>query len=450
MIIKPAKSVSGSISTPGDKSISHRAAFVAAMAEGESFIENFSAGEDCASTLRCLRQLGVEIERNGTSVRVRGVGKTGFRSSSEPLDCGNSGTTMRLLAGVLAGQSFESVMTGDESLRRRPMSRVIEPLRQMGAEIESENGFAPLKIRGRNPLSGIRYETPIASAQVKSCILLAGINADGGTTVTERARTRDHTELMLGWFGADVSVFDEELSVSPPLRSGFCLDGAEGGLPNRIQVLGDSVLTAREIEIPGDISSAAFFIVAAACLPGSELVLENIGINPTRSGILSKLEDFGADVDLRAMRNIRYEPSAEIVIRGRDDLKGKAGANFIGDVAQVIDEVPILAVLGTQMEAGIEIRGAAELRVKESDRIASIIKNLTRMNADVEEFDDGFRVGKSQLRGAGVDSFGDHRIAMAFAIAGLFAEGNTTIINPECADISFPGFYDLLESVVQR
>lgn len=430
---------------PGDKSISHRAAILAAMAEGESRIENFLTGEDCLSTLGCLRQLGVEIEQNGTSVRVRGVGKTGFSKPDEPLDCGNSGTTMRLMAGVLAGQNFESVLTGDESLRRRPMKRIIEPLRQMGAEIESENGFAPLMIRGRNPLNAVRYETPIASAQVKSCVLLAGLNADGGTTVIERTRTRDHTELMLSWFGADVNVFDDELSVSPPLRSGFCVKSA-----NRIHVSGDSILTAREIDIPGDISSSAFFIVAAACLPDSELVLENVGINPTRSGILSNLQDFGADIDLRAMRNIRYEPAADIVIRERDNLKGNTVSNLISDVAQIIDEVPILAVLGTQIESGIEIRGAAELRVKESDRIATIVENLRRMNADVEEFDDGFRVGKSKLQGAEVDSFGDHRIAMAFAVAGLFAEGESTIKNPECADISFPGFYDSLESVVKR
>ncbi|MFM9905502.1 MAG: 3-phosphoshikimate 1-carboxyvinyltransferase [Pyrinomonadaceae bacterium] len=432
MRIKPAKSLNGKIILPGDKSISHRAILIASLAEGRSVITNFSTGEDCASTVRCMRQLGVEIEQDGTSVMVRGVGKAGLRKADGPLDCGNSGTTLRLLTGVLAGQNFDSILTGDESLRKRPMGRIIEPLTQMGAAITSDAGLAPLIITGRCPLKAIRYNTPVASAQVKSCILLAGLNAAGGTTVTEDTWTRDHTELMLKSFGADIDVFGKP----------------DGG--TSIKILGESILTGRDIEIPGDISSAAFFMVAAACLDGSTLEIENVGVNPTRSAILDKMIRFGADVPISSIKNTKFEPSADLTVNGRNELVRKTESNLISgvEIAGLIDEIPILAILGTQLDGGIEIRGARELRVKESDRITAIVENLRRMGGEIVEFDDGFKVSKSNLNGAVIDSHNDHRIAMAFAVAGLFASGETEINGTECVDISFPGFFETLASVV--
>jgi 3-phosphoshikimate 1-carboxyvinyltransferase len=432
VIIKPAKSISGLVEVPGDKSISHRAAIIASMAVDESRIENYSTGADCASTVECLRGLGVEIEREGTAVRVKGVGKTGFQEPDAPLDCGNSGTTMRLLTGLLAGQNFESVLTGDSSLRRRPMNRVIDPLRLMAAEIDSEDGKAPLRIRGRYPLHAISYKLPVASAQVKSCALIAGLNAVGKTSVIEPISTRDHTERMLQAFGVDIKV-----SVSKSGRT--------------ISVAGDSQLSAREIDVPSDISGAIFFIVAASCLEGSTVELLNIGTNPTRTTIIGVLRDLGVEIEASNPTESCGEPAATLKVIGRGNRTNARPRRIDGGkIAEIIDEIPILAVFGTQIDGGIEIRDASELRLKESDRIAAIVENLRRMGADVEEFDDGFRVGRSQLVGAEVDSFGDHRIAMAFAVAGLFANGNTAIKHPECADISFPRFYELLQSVVQR
>ena len=429
MLIKPAISVKGSISLPGDKSISHRAAMIAAIAEGDSLIENFSDGEDCASTLRCLRQLGLEIEQIGNKVTVHGVGKTGFGKPSAPLDCGNSGTTMRLLAGLLAGQKFDSVLTGDESLRERPMNRIIEPLRKMGANITSENGRAPLAIGAVDGLQAVEHESPVASAQVKSCILLAGMLAEGQTVVRESVTTRDHTERMLQGFGADIR--------SAVLNS-----------KTITTISGTSTLTARDVRVPADISAAAFFLIGAACLPGSDLFISDVGINPTRRAILKLLDGCGVDIEITDDRRSLDEPYANVRVKGGELARSPIleGAR----VAEMIDEIPILAILGTQIEGGLEVRSAKELRVKETDRIAAIVENLRRMKADVEEFDDGFRVGGSQLFGAEIDSFGDHRIVMAFTIAGLLAKGETNINNAECADISFPRFFETLESVVQR
>ena len=430
MLIKSANSISGSISLPGDKSISHRAAMIGAIAKGTSTIENFSDGKDCASTIRCLRQLGVAIEQTGTTVVVHGVGKKGFREPSEPLDCGNSGTTMRLLAGLLAGQSFCSVLTGDESLQKRPMNRIIEPLREMGANIASEDGRAPLRIGAVDGLKAVDHKTPVASAQVKSCILLAGLLADGQTVVRESVTTRDHTERMLRGFGADIRY-------------------AELKGENAITISGTSTLTAQNARVPADVSAAAFFLVGASCLPGSDLFISDVGINPTRDAILQRLKRFAVDIDITNDRRLLDEPYADVRVKARKLAKGPF---LIGgaDVAAMIDEIPILAILGTQIEGGLEIRDAHELRVKETDRISAVVQNLRRLKANVGEFDDGFRVGRSQLSGAEVDSFGDHRIAMAFAIAGLLAQGETSIINAECADISFPRFFETLESVVQR
>lgn len=442
MKISKANLIRGTISLPGDKSISHRAAMISAMAEGEAKIENFATSEDCASTLRCLSSLGVEIEQDGTNVFIKGVGKRGFTKPEYPLDCGNSGTTMRLLAGILAGQSFDSVLVGDESLQSRPMKRIIEPLEKMGAKIESENGNAPLKIHGKNPLQNVTYNLPVASAQVKSCILLAGLNADGESKVlnpqskTRISPSRNHTELMFEYLGAKVHESFIESDI-------FYI--------HEVSIDGNSSLIAKDLHIPADISSAAFFMVAASCLNGSEIVLKNVGLNVTRSAIIEILQGFGAKIRVENKREISNEILGDLHILGSEKLESKALTNKIeGDIiSNLIDEIPILAVFGTQLENGLEIRDAEELRVKESDRIAAVCENLRKMNAEVEEFEDGFRVGKSKLKAAIVDSFGDHRIAMAFAVAGLFAERETEIIEADCAKVSFPEFFQVLQDVVE-
>jgi 3-phosphoshikimate 1-carboxyvinyltransferase len=430
VLIEPAKYLKGEISLPGDKSISHRAAIIAALAEGESRIENYSTGEDCASTIRCLRQLGVVIEQKGTTVVVHGVGKHGFEPPSEPLDCGNSGTTMRLMAGVLAGQSFRSVLTGDDSLRRRPMKRVIEPLEKMGALIESNEGLPPLIIKAASRFDGIDYKTPVSSAQVKSCVLLAGLFAAGETTVRETVATRDHTERMLRGFGVDVQTGD------------FSSE-------RWVTVSHDSALFGREIFVPGDVSAAAFFLVAAACLNGSQLTIKRLGCNPSRTAIFDVVSSCGLELENTNDGQSLGEPFVDLVVRKNANTNAKLLISG-GQTAELIDELPVIAVLGTQLNKGIEVRDGRELRVKETDRIAAVVENLRRMNASVEELDDGFRVGRSQLHAAEIDSFGDHRIAMAFAVAGLLAHGETKINEAECADISFPGFFETLESVVKR
>ncbi len=442
MKIRPAASLNGKIHLPGDKSISHRAAILASMATGETRIENYATSADCASTLDCLRNLGVEIRQEDSTVFVKGVGANGFTKPSKELDCGNSGTTMRLLAGVLAGCDFDSVLTGDASLSKRPMRRIIEPLTEMGAKIESANGCAPLKIRGAHPLQAISYKLPVASAQVKSCLLLAGLNAKGKSKIRnpksqiETPTSRNHTELMLRYLGAEI----EESYVE-----------TEGGFVQEISINGNPKLAAKNLKIPSDISSSAFFIVAASCLENSEIVLENVGLNPTRTAILDALQSFGADIEVLNQNEICNEVVGDVRVRGRKILVSKAASNLIGGdiIANLIDEIPILAIFGTQIESGLEIRGAAELRVKESDRIAAIVENLRRMNAAVEEFPDGFKVEKSSLKGAVIDSFGDHRIAMAFAIAGLFAKGETEIIGSESAGVSFPEFFQTLAGLHQ-
>ncbi|MDQ2747901.1 MAG: 3-phosphoshikimate 1-carboxyvinyltransferase [Acidobacteriota bacterium] len=440
MKIEPADSLNGTIRLPGDKSISHRAAIFAALAEGATRIENFASSADCASTLDCLKNLGAEISVNGSTVNVEGVGKNGLRKPNAPLDCGNSGTTMRLLAGVLAGQNFDSVLTGDASLSKRPMKRIIAPLELMGAKIAAEDFHAPLQISGRNFLRSIVYELPIASAQVKSCVLLAGLNAAGKSVIRNppsavaRPTSRNHTELMLEFLGAKIEKQFVEIA---------------DGFVEEISIDGDSALTAKNLNVPSDISSAAFFIVGASCSANSEIVLENVGLNPTRTAILDVLRSFGADIEILSQRETGNEIVGDLRIRGRENLSPETNSNLVsGDViANLIDEIPILAIFGTQIKGGLEVRGAGELRVKESDRIASVVENLRRMNAEVEEFPDGFRVRQSNLKGAKIDSFGDHRIAMAFAIAALFADGATEISGAEHAGVSFPEFFDVLASV---
>lgn len=426
-IIVPARTASGPVVLPGDKSISHRYALVAALAEGHSKIENFSPAADCESTLACLRRLGVRIDATDTVVRVIGAGLHGLKRSRRELDAQNSGTTMRMLSGILAGQSFDSTVTGDSSLCRRPMSRIIEPLRLMGAEIGSQNGgVAPLKIHG-NPLHGIEYSLPVPSAQVKSAILLAGLFAEGTTSVTELVRTRDHTELALEQFGVHVDRSHRTLSVR-----------------------GGPELHPQNLAVPGDLSSGVFFLALALILPESNLVLHDAGVNPTRAAVLDVLAGWGATISLLSVREVAGELVGDIAIRN-SPLEG--GVIEGDQVAQLIDELPMLAALGPYTERGVEIRDARELRVKESDRIAVVAENLRRMGSQVEERPDGLRVGgksAGKLHGAEIDPAGDHRIAMAFAVAALGAEGKSTIRGSECAAVSFPGFYDALEKVVER
>jgi 3-phosphoshikimate 1-carboxyvinyltransferase len=453
MRVEPARRLRGVLRLPGDKSISHRAAIMAALARGRTVIRNYASSEDCAHTLSCLEGLGVSLERDGATVSVNGRGREGLRAPRAPLDCGNSGTTMRMLAGVLAGQGFASVLTGDASLRSRPMRRVIEPLERMGASLSAQDGRAPLKIEGRRPLRALRYEMPVASAQVKSCVLLAGLQAEGRTEVLERGGpTRDHTERMLRWFGLELETTHRE-------EGGQSLD--------LFAVEGPAQLAGRDGTVPGDISSAVFFLAAAALLPGSELLIEGVGLNPTRTRVLSTLGRLGADVQAEAVSAVSSgeqssegdfnEPSGRISIRGsRAGLAPRepGRSNILSGplIAQLIDELPMLAVLGTQVSGGLTIRDAGELRLKETDRISATVENLRAMGAEVEEYEDGLAVaGGARLRGARLDARGDHRIAMASAVAALVAEGPSEIDGAaECVGVSFPGFFSVLESVVER
>jgi 3-phosphoshikimate 1-carboxyvinyltransferase len=427
--VNQASFLNGTVLLPGDKSISHRAAMFAAIANGTTRIGNFATSADCSSTLECLGALGVSHSRVGNTITMHGVGKCGFTPPTHDLDCGNSGTTMRLISGILAGQNFASTLIGDNSLQSRPMKRIIEPLGLMGSIIHSHEGKAPLTINGITPLKAIEYQPPVASAQIKSCVLLAGLHADGRTTVIEPVQTRDHTERMLAWFGVDVTI-----------------ETTENG--KRISVSSESELTARDLVVPSDISSAAFFMVAAACLPGSQVTMPNVGLNPSRRGVLDAMINLGADIEVIDSAENSNEPTATIIAKG--GLKTTPGENILSGeiIANLIDEVPILAILGTQLDGGIEIRDAGELRVKESDRIATVVNNLRKMGALVDEFPDGLKVARSELHGAEIDSHHDHRIAMAFAVAGLLAEGETTIHGADAADVSFPGFFETLASVI--
>jgi 3-phosphoshikimate 1-carboxyvinyltransferase len=428
--IKPAKSINGGVELPGDKSISHRYAMLAALAEGASELRHFSAAADCHSTLACMKALGAEVNVDREAVRVTG---RGLRESKRALDAGNSGTTMRLLAGILAGQVFPSKLTGDASLQKRPMKRVVGPLRLMGAEIHArEDNFAPLEIRGGR-LKAIEYVMPMASAQVKSAVLLAALFAEGVTSVTEPARTRDHTELALEEFGAKIERHGRTTKVH----------GFAGGN-------GAGMLGGKSLEVPGDLSSAVFFIAAASLFPESALLIHNVGLNPTRTAILDLLLSMGAAISTPQLRSAHGEIVGDLTVQGTS-LKG--GVIEGNTIPLVIDELPMLAALGPFTEEGIEIRNAEELRVKESDRIAALAENLRRMGATVEERPDGLKVagrGAGKLHGAEIDPRGDHRIAMAFAVAGLAAEGTTIIRDAECAGVSFPTFYAELERLAGR
>lgn len=426
VVIRPGDAFSGRVSVPGDKSISHRTLLLGALADGSSHVRGFLPSADCLATLGCVRALGVEIEtwdaEDGTRLTIHGRGIRGLRKPDAPLECVRSGTTMRLLAGVAAGQPFDTVLTGEPQLRRRPMERIALPLRRMGADIETTDGHAPLTIHGRR-LHGYEHVLPVASAQVKSAILLAGLGADGKTVVHQPGPARDHTELMLKAMGVKLEVTDLSMALSPPT----------------------SPLKPLDVTVPGDLSSACFVLVAGLLVPDSEVTVKGVGINPTRAGSLDVLETMGGDIAVNRRRDQGGEPVGDVTARP-SDLRG---TEIYGDtVVRMIDEFPVLAVAATQAKGSTIIRDAAELRVKETDRIAAIASELTKMGARIEPKPDGFRViGPTQLRGAVVSSHGDHRIAMALTIAGLVAEGRTTVQNPACIRDSFPSFIGTLRTI---
>ena len=429
-LIRPARNISGSLRLPGDKSISHRYGLLGAFAEGTSRFTNFSTGADCASTLACMAQLGAKVTKTGSdSIEVTGVGGH-VTPSADPLDCGNSGSTMRMISGLLAPQQGSFTLIGDESLSRRPMERIRKPLEAMGARLTLTEGHAPLTIHG-SALKAIDYTTPVPSAQIKSCILLAGLQTAETTTVREAVRTRDHSELALKAFGATVK------------------RGREGDYET-VSISGPQPLHAIEASVPGDISSAAFFLCAAALFPGSNLVLDSLGLNPTRASLLDVLTTLGLRLSVIDLQ----EKNSELVgmVQATVPAEGLRSAEISGALAaQLIDELPVLAAIAPFTTGGIRIRDARELRVKESDRIALVVKNLRAMGAEVEEHEDGMDVpGGQTLHGATIDSGGDHRIAMAFSVAALRAEGETLIQGAESAAISFPEFFDLLDLVAER
>jgi 3-phosphoshikimate 1-carboxyvinyltransferase len=412
----------GSIRVPGDKSISHRALMFGALAEGQSRIEGFLPSGDCLATLDCLRALGVEIVRlDETTMMIHGCGLRGLQKPISPLNCARSGTTMRLLAGILAGQSFNSILTGDPQLLSRPMRRVTEPLRAMGAEIEDADGCAPLTIHGQR-LRGHDHTLAVASAQVKSALLLAGLYADGPTVVRQPGPARDHTERMLAAMGVNVVATGLDVTLNPVDR-----------------------LASNSLAVPGDISSAAFPLVAAALLDGSEVTIEGVGVNPTRTGLLGVLDEMGVRIEVDNARGQGGEPVADLTVHS----SGLCGVEIGGDtVVRMIDEFPILAVAATQAIGTTVARDATELRVKETDRIAVIVEGLRAMDARIEPQSDGFTVeGPTLLHGAVVDSGGDHRLAMALVVAGMIAEGETVVENAECIADSFPGFEATMQSL---
>ena len=418
--VKPLK---GTVTIPGDKSISHRAVMFGSLAEGTTEITHFLKGADCLSTIACFRQMGISIEEKKDCILVHGKGLHGLSAPSSMLDTGNSGTTTRLISGILSGQPFESVLNGDASIQKRPMGRIITPLSQMGANITSlkGNGCAPLKIAPAS-LKGIHYQSPVASAQVKSAILLAGLYADGITSVTEPALSRNHTELMLSAFGAKVSSEGTTASICSAPR-----------------------LVGQKIEVPGDISSAAYFIAAALMVPGSEVLIQNVGINPTRDGILRVCREMGADITLLNQKEGSGEPSCDLLVKYSELKPASIGGDLI---PTLIDEIPILAILAAHAEGTTIIKDAQELKVKESNRIDTVVNALKAMGADVYATEDGMVIhGGKPLHGAVIDSFLDHRIAMSFAVAALCASGETTILGRECVDISYPDFYKDLASL---
>lgn len=422
-VLQSKKPLRGEISVPGDKSIGHRAVIFGSIARGSTRISNLSGGEDNQRTVRAFKDLGVKISTEGETLYIEGKGWAGLTSPKNIIDCGNSGTTMRLLSGVLAGRPFTTILDGDQSLRRRPMQRVIEPLRRMGANLVGHEGTgrAPLEING-GKLRGIEYPMPIASAQVKSAILLAGLQAEGVTVVDEPQNSRNHTELMIKGFGGQVAVYGRKVSLN-----------------------GGQTLHGKDLRIPGDISSAAFFLVAAALIPGSKVIVRRVGVNPTRDGVIEILRRMGADIELLGATVETGEPVADLRVTGRR-LKGvEIGAEL---VARTIDEYPVLAVAAALADGVTEISDVKELRFKESDRISAMTEGLRRLGVEVEEREDGMTIhGRETLQGDRLRSFGDHRIAMSLAVAGLCADGGVEIDDAQCVDISFPTFFDLLDEI---
>ncbi len=424
MIFTKINSLKGKVSIPGDKSISHRAIMFGSISEGTTEITNFLQGADCLSTIDCFKKMGIDIENRPDAVIIHGKGMRGLKAPDVMLDVGNSGTTTRLISGILAAQNFSCTLNGDESIQKRPMRRIIKPLSMMGADIKSIKGndCAPLEIHGTN-LHGIRYDSPVASAQVKSAVLLAGLYAEGETSVVEPYLSRNHTELMLKCFGADISSKDTTATIKPASR-----------------------LQGQKVIVPGDISSAAYFIVAGLIVPDSEILIENVGINPTRDGIIRVVKQMGGNIDILNKRTVAGEAVADIVVKSSN----LTGTTIGGDIIPtLIDEIPIIAILACMAEGKTIIKDAAELKVKESNRIDVMVDNLKKMGADIQATDDGMIInGGKALHGAAIASNADHRIAMSFAIAGLIADGETEIIDAECVRISYPDFYKDLESLV--
>lgn len=423
MNISKSTPLRGEVSIPGDKSISHRAVMFGSLAKGTTEVTNFLQGADCLSTIACFRQMGIEIENTPERILIHGKGLKGLSRPDGILDVGNSGTTTRLMSGILAGQAFDCTVNGDESIQKRPMKRIMKPLSMMGAQIESLKGndCAPLLIKGQ-PLKAIHYVSPVASAQVKSCILLAGLYADGITSVTEPVLSRNHSELMLNHFGAKVISQGTTASIQP-----------------------DPVLEGRFINVPGDISSAAYFIAAGLLVPGSEILVKNVGTNPTRDGLLRVCEAMGADITRINENNASGEPTADLLVK-YGPLRGTTVEGEI--IPTLIDELPMIAVMAAFAEGSTVIKDAAELKVKESNRIAVMVENLSRMGVDIEGTDDGMIIrGGKTVHGAEIDSYLDHRIAMSLAVAGLAAEGTTTIKDADCVRISYPNFYEDLFSL---
>lgn len=422
-IQKINKPLRGEITVPGDKSISHRAVMFGALAEGTTRVTNFLQGADCLSTISCFRKLGIQIENNPEEILIHGKGLHGLTAPTEILDTGNSGTTTRLISGILAGQNFTSTLTGDASIQSRPMGRIMKPLSMMGANVESirGNNCAPLTIQG-HPLQSIHYNSPVASAQVKSCVLLAGLYADGVTSVTEPYLSRNHTELMLSHFGAEIT--------------------SEGATAS---VKSNPKLHGLDISVPGDISSAAYFIVAGLLVPGSEILIKNVGINPTRDGILRVCKAMGADIRILNASVCAGEPTADLLVR-YSTLHGTVIEGEI--IPTLIDEIPVIAVLAAFADGTTVIRNAEELKVKESNRLDIMVTELAAMGCDIEGTDDGMIIhGGKPLHGAVIDSRLDHRIAMSFAVAGLAADGGTTVERSDCVDISYPDFYKDMEKL---
>lgn len=425
LIVKHCQRLSGRISVPGDKSISHRSIMFGALAQGKTEISNFLMGADCLSTMACFKAMGVEIDNTAGVITVSGKGLDGLQEPAEVLDCGNSGTTTRLLLGILAGQPFFSVVTGDHSLRSRPMGRVTKPLTQMGARFAGRKNstLLPLAVQGMPFLKAIHYQTPVASAQIKSSILLAGLFADGVTEVTEPATSRDHTERMLQYFGAKVDTHQHTIAIS-----------------------GRPVLTGRKVTVPGDISSAAFFLVAAASIPDADVTVTGVGLNPTRDGVLEVLQNMGANLKFFNRRVVAGEPVGDVRVQG-GTLKGTV---IGGDMIPcLIDEIPVLAVAAAVAQGKTTFKDAAELRVKETDRIATVARELAKFGVSIQEQPDGMIIaGQQSLTGAVCTSHGDHRIAMAMAVAGLLASGETVVTGADSVDISFPGFERVLNSLI--